>query len=175
MDKLTLTYRICFRQIDENQISQFLFAQKDELLLPDLKAVNQVVNLLFEKGGVIGGFDPDGKMQAMLGFLFGDPQEAYINKDILFFYVLALAKPYRHTRVFYKSTLAAFYECQGMGIDQFRMQAGLTNRYINRLYSKLASPLGESKTLRGQPVMTYGGSLNAALARFKSKDPSVRV
>lgn len=175
MDTLALNYRVCFRQLDENQITNFLFNQKEELLLPDKASVKQVANLLFAHGGVIGGFDPKGQMQAMIGFLFGDPQEAYANKDILFFYVLAIAKPYRQTRVFYKSTLAAFYECQGMGIDQFRMQAGLNNRYINKLYSKLARPLGESKTLRGQPVMTYGGSFSEVLARFKSKDPSVRV
>lgn len=173
MGKFTLTYRVCFRQCDEQEISNFLYTQKDELLLPDLKAANQVVELLFDKGGVIGGYGPDGKMQAMIGFLFGDPADGFMDKDLLFFYVLALAKPYRQARVFFKSMVTAFYEFQGLGLDQFRMQAGLTNRYINKLYSKIGSPIGESKTLRGQPVMTYAGSMDAVLSRYQARNPSI--
>lgn len=175
MSKLNLKHRVCFKQLDETQITNFLFEQKEELLLPDCDAVKQVTDLLFDKGGVMGGFDQNGQMQAMLGFLFGDPKEAFANKNILFFYVAALAKPYRHTREFYQGLLAVLNECRGMGLDQYRMQAGLTNRYINRLYNKFGTPLGESKTLRGQPVMTYGGSLEATLKRFQRRDPSVSI
>ena len=167
MDKLNLNHRVCFKQIDEEQINRFLFKQKDELLLPDMDAVQQISDLLFEKGGVIGGFDRNGQMQAMIGFLFGDPSEAFVNKNLLFFYVLAFDKTYRRTRAFYKGLLAVFHKCQAMGVDRYRMQAGLTNRYINRLYSKIGTPIGESKTLRGQPVMTYEGSLKTTLSRFQ--------
>ena len=170
MSKLKLNHRVCFRQIDEDQITNILYQQKDELLLPDMAAVQQVSDLLFEKGGVMGGFDQNGQMQAILGFLFGDPNEAFTNKNLIFFYVAAIAKPYRKAGVFYKGLLAVLSECKGMGVDRYRMQGGLSNRYINRLYNKFGTPLGESKTLRGQPVMTYGGSLNETLSQFQRRN-----
>ena len=169
MDKMALTYRVCFKQLDENQIAEFLYLQKDELLLPDRSAAVQVMDLLFEKGGVMGGFDRNGNMQAILGFLFGDPSEEFSDKETLFFYVAALAKPYRQTRAFYKGLMAVLYQGKGMGVDRFKMQAGLSNRYINRLYSKFGQPLGESTTLRGQPVMTYGGSLTHVISQLEAR------
>lgn len=166
MDLSKLTYRYCFKQIDELAIRRFLMAQKEDLLLEGETAVQKIIDLLFEQGGVLAIFDPAGEIVAMMGFFFGDPQKEFKDKETLYMYVGAIAKPYRMTRLFYQGMLFVMQKGHEMGMTLFRMQANIHDPYINKLYGRMGRPLGESKTLRGHPVMTYGGSILELLGRY---------
>lgn len=173
MNESNWTYRLCFKQLDNNQIVELLWNQREELFLDEKSAAAKIVDLLFEHGGAIGAFDPTGKLQGLIGFFFGDPTENYANKETLFIYVAAISKKYRHSLIFFKGLMAIAKQSKQLGIDNFKMQASLTDRHINRLYSKFAQPLGEDKNIRGYPVMSYGGSMDAVLAKFESRIQSV--
>lgn len=63
MARSALKYRSCYRKIDLAQ---------EELYLQDESAVIQVADLVFQNGGVWGGFDHAKQLQSMMGFFFGD-------------------------------------------------------------------------------------------------------
>ena len=98
MSNPSLKIRACYQLLDEATIVDFLYAQKEELLLPDKAAAATVVQTLFDKGGVWGGYDAEGEMQAMLGFFFGEPSKQFRNKETVFIYVTALSPTMRLTR-----------------------------------------------------------------------------
>ncbi|MFK7802214.1 MAG: hypothetical protein AB8G95_11320 [Anaerolineae bacterium] len=169
MTRSALKYRFCYSQIDQQTVARFLSTQKKELYLPDDTAVQQVVDLAFEKGGVFAGFDQQKNMQSMMGFFFGDPTNDFVEKELAFMYVATIAKNYRLTRAFHvglKQVLESFSE---MGLSAIRMQARATDKYVNKLYGRFAQPLSTGFSLRGQPVITYGGSIDDALAYFRPK------
>ncbi len=161
-----LTHRFCFRQIDERAIKTFLLAQKEDLMLDGEMAVQKVIDLLFEHGGILATFDSNKKIVALLGFFFGDPQQNFKNKDTMFLYVTAIAKPYRMTRLFFQGMLFTMMRGQEMGLGQFRMQANIHDPYVNKIYSRMGHALGEGKTLRGHHVITYGGSIAELLNKY---------
>lgn len=169
MAQATYSFRPCYQQIDGDTTVDFLFLQKDELYLPDRTAVSQVINLLFEKGGIFGAFDQQQQMHAMLGFFFGEPAQDFRNKDILFIYVTAISRSYRLTRLFRDGFAYCLRQFQDMGLHEIRMQAGETDRYTNKLYGRFAHPLGQGKTLRGKPVITYGNTIDGALASLEMR------
>ncbi|MEM7334940.1 MAG: hypothetical protein AAF490_22880 [Chloroflexota bacterium] len=167
MNLSELTHRFCFRQIDEDAIMQFLMTQQEELLLDDKTAVQKVVDRLFDYGGILATFTPDGEIVAMLGFFFGDPSHHFEDKDTLFLYVAAIAKQYRLSRLFYQGMLFVMRKGRELGMINFRMQANIHDPYSNKLYSRMGKPLGESRTMRGHRVMTYGGVIQDLLARYE--------
>ncbi len=160
MDQSDIQYRLCFKHLDQEKLSNFLWTQKDDLFLPDHESAQKVVDLVFEKGGILAGFDSSNRIQAMFGFFFGDPSDEYANKELMFVYVAAVSKSYQLSRTFLRGMASLAHEGARLKIDQFRMHASVTDKYINRLYSKFSNPLGESNNLRGYPVMVYEGSLD---------------
>lgn len=169
MGQSTFNFRPCYSQIDELTTIDFLFEQKDELYLPDKTAVSQVIELLFSKGGIFGAFDQQQRMQAMLGFFFGEPSKDYANKETSFIYVTAIARSYRLTRLFRDGFAYSLRQLQQMGVREIRLQAGETDPYTNKLYGRFANPLGKGKTLRGKPVITYGNTVENALASLETR------
>lgn len=172
MSHAPLIFRPCYRQIDAKAAVDFLFAHKDELALPDKTAVSHIINLLFDKGGILGAFDQQQQMQGMLGFFFGEPEENYSNKETLFIYVTAIAKPYRLTRLFRDGLTYSLRQFQQMGMCEIRMQARTPDRYTNKLYGRFAHPLGHDTTLRGYPVITYGNTIANTLAVLEQPRPT---
>lgn len=162
----TIQFRLCFKPLDYETLEDFLMTQQEELELSDREGAKRIIDLSFEKGGVIGGFDHLGQMQAMFGFFFGDPSEGYADKQLMYVYVAAISKPYRLSRTFLKGMAAILQEATCLNIDQFRMHALVSDPYINRLYSKFSSPLGESKYLRGRYMTAYGGSVDDVFSKI---------
>lgn len=161
-----LTTRFCFKQIDDLAITRFLMTQREELMLDGLASAQKVTDLLFERGGVLASFDANNEVVGMLGFFFGDPNDGFADKETLFFYVAAIAKQYRLSRLFFTGMLMILKKGEEMGMARFKMQASIHDPYLNRLYGRMGQPQGESKTLRGHPVMTYSGTISALLARY---------
>ena len=172
MNQTALNFRHCYKQVDGAMTVDFLFAHRDELALPDKTAVSHIINLLFDKGGILGAFDRQRRMQGMLGFFFGEPGQDYRNKETLFIYVTAIARPYRLTRLFRDGLTYALRQFQQMGMGEIRMQAQTANRYTNKLYGRFAHPLSEDTTLRGYPVITYGNTIEDALVALEQRHPT---
>lgn len=172
MSKPKIKFRLCFKQLDSMALEQFLFTQREELFLPDRLAVKKVVDLVFDKGGFVAGFDSNNQVQAMFGFFFGDPSEGFENKDLMFIYVAAISKAFRLSRTFLQGITSIMQEGIRLKIDQFRMQASINDRYLNRLYSKFSNPIGQSKTLRGYPVIVYQGNIDDVFSKI---GPSIQV
>ncbi len=156
------TYRIC--QPDEKEaVTDVFYANREALCLPDLAAAEIVATLLFNKGQVLGGFHDD-KLVAALGYFLGEPQHDYANNEVLFLYVGAILPEYQLTRLFHHGLLFALQMFQGTAVSQLKLQADASNPYTNKLYGRFAQPIAREKSPRGVPVITYGGSIEDAIA-----------
>ncbi len=169
MNRSALKYRFCYPQIDRTQVVNFLTSQREELYLQDESAVIQVADLVFQNGGVWAGFDHAKQLQSMMGFFFGDPSNDFAEKEVAFMYVAAIAPAFRLTRAFHVGLKQVLDQFQMMGLEAIRMQAKATDKYANKLYGRFARPISEGLSLRGQPVITYGGSIDDALAYLEPK------
>ena len=166
MNQIQIEYRLCFKHLDQEKLEDFLWTQREDLFLPDRESAKKIIELVFEKGGILAGFDSSNEIQAMFGFFFGDPSEKFANKDIMFVYVAAVSQSLQLSRAFLSGIATLAKEGARVKIDQFRMHASTSNRYINKLYSKFSTPIGESKNLRGYPVMVYEGSVESVFERM---------
>ncbi|MCO5191284.1 MAG: GNAT family N-acetyltransferase [Anaerolineae bacterium] len=155
-------FKLCSEN-DTATIIDFLMTVKDELYLPDRAAIEAMMTLICEQGGVVGAYDGE-TLCGMMGFFYGEPTHDYDNKEIVFLYVAAIADEYRLSRVFHKGLLFALRQFKQMGKSEIRLQAEAANPYTNKLYARFANYLYASKTLRGVPVNTYGGSITTALS-----------
>ena len=166
MNLSELTYRFCFKQIDEDVLIRFLMTQRDELLLDGETAVQTVIDRLFDHGGILAAFTPQNEVVGLIGFFFGDPNHNFENKEMLFLYVAAISQRYRLSRLFFKGMMLVMRKGKEMRMTHFQMQANVHDPYVNKLYGRMGKPLFESKTLRGHPVMTYGGSIEELIGRY---------
>jgi hypothetical protein len=164
----TFTFKKMVQTADQEAIVDLVFSIKDELRLPDRETAEKVVNTCFTHGGIIGGYY-DSQLVGMMGYFRGEPGKDYQNKETAFMYVACITDEFRLSRLFRKGLLYTFREFRKMGLKEIRLQAEATNPYTNRLYGRFAKPLGESKSLRGLPVVTYGGTLDEALRYLEPK------
>ncbi len=159
---MTLNFRFCRQQDDEQAVVDFLFSVKEDLALADRTAAAKVVSLAFDRGGIFAGYDQGG-IKAMLGYFLGEPDRDFANKEVIFMYVAAIARPYRLTRAFHKGLTQALRDFQAMGCRGIRLQARKADPYTNKLYGRFAQLIAEGKSPRGDAVMTYGGRIEDAL------------
>ena len=166
------TYRIC--ELNEKEaVTDVFFANQEALCLPDRAAAAKISDLLFAKGHVLGGYHND-QLVATLGYFLGEPAHNFANSEVLYLYVGAILPAYQLTRLFYHGLLFILQHYQGTAVTQLRLQAEKANPYTNKLYGRFAHPIAEGKSPRGVPVITYGGSIEEAiayLARGKRKRP----
>jgi len=155
-------YKACIPQ-DQDAVTDLYFTTKEELCLPDRDAAQKVTDLLFAKGHVIGGFHGN-VLGGALGYFLGEPQQAFTNKEVLFLYVGAILPQYRLTRMFHQGLLFTLQMHKGGRVQEIRLQADAENRYTNKLYGRFAQPIAKGKSPRGVSVITYGGSLDDAIA-----------
>ena len=161
------TFKSCVQNDDQEEIIDLLYELKDELYLPDRAVCQQITELCFANGGVIGGYDGD-FLCAMMGYFYGTPECDYVNSEVVFMYVAGIRKPYRMTRVFLNGLIFSLQQFQKAGAVAIRLQAEARNPYTNKLYSRFACPTGRSKSLRGKVVITYSGSIKDALDYVQS-------
>lgn len=155
-------YKACVPK-DQDAVTDLYFATKKELCLPDRDAAQKVTDLLFAEGHVVGGFH-NNILAGALGYFLGEPQQAYVNKEVLFLYVGAILPQYRLTRMFHQGLLFTLHLHKGGRVQEIRLQADAKNRYTNKLYGRFAQPIAKGKSPRGVPVITYGGSIEDAIA-----------
>jgi hypothetical protein len=155
-------YKTCVPK-DQEAVTNLYFATKEALCLPNKAAAQKVTDLLFAKGHVIGGYHGD-VLGGALGYFLGEPQYAYTNKEVLFLYVGAILPQYQLTRMFHQGLLFALQIHKGGRVKEIRLQAKADNLYTNKLYGRFAQPIAKEKSPRGVPVITYGGSIDDAIA-----------
>lgn len=123
----------------------------------------QIVQLIFEKGGAIVGYHDD-ELVAMVGYFIGEPSREYANKEVGFIYIAGLAKSHRLSRAMWSGLGFTFRHLQELGVQEFRCHAREGDPYTNRLYSHFANRLGEDVSLRGDPTILYGNTIENVLA-----------
>jgi hypothetical protein len=156
------TYRIC--QPDEKEaVTDVYFANREALCLPDRDAAAKVTELLFAKGQVTGGYHGE-KLVGALGYFLGEPQHDLANKEVLYLYVGAILPEYQLTRLFFQGLLFTLQRYRETAVTQLKLQAEAANPYTNRLYGRFARPIAREKSPRGVPVITYGSSIEQAIA-----------
>jgi GNAT superfamily N-acetyltransferase len=178
MKKIT-TIRTCSKEEDQQAIIDFLYTMKEEFLLPDRTAVEEIVNIMFEKGGIVGLYKDD-CLVGFLGYFLGDPADDYADKAVGFLYIIGVSKPYRLTRVGHDLFHYTVRKFERMGLREIRLQAQESNPYTNRLYARFANPVGRSVTRRGARAVSYSSPIDDVLAywdqpeRFKELFPPER-
>lgn len=162
------TSRLCDQEKDQEAVTNMLYAIKDDLCLPNREAAQKIATLCFEKGGVMGVYD-GALLCGMGGFFYGEPEQDFRNKEVGFIYVAGILPEYRLTRVFFRGLVFTLQTFAAIGLQEFRLQARASDPYTNGLYGRFAARLGEGKSLRGDPVITYGGPVDEALDRLQRK------
>jgi hypothetical protein len=157
------TSRLCDPEKDQDAVTDMLYAIKDDLCLANREAARKIATLCFEKGGVIGVYD-GALLCSMGGFFYGEPEQDFSNKEVGFIYVAGILPDYRLSRVFFRGLVFTLQAFAAIGFQEFRLQARASDPYTNGLYGRFAARLGEGKSLRGDPVITYGGPVDDALA-----------
>lgn len=156
------TYRLC-RQDEKEAVTDLFFATQEALCLPDRAAAAKITESLFARGHILGGYH-NNKLVGALGYFLGEPKHDFANNNVLYLYVGAILPEYQLTRLFYHGLLFILNFYQGTAVTQIRLQAEKANLYTNKLYGRFAHPIAEEKSPRGVPVITYGGSIEGAIA-----------
>jgi hypothetical protein len=156
------TYRLC-HQDEKEAVTDVFFATQEALCLPNRAAAAKITKTLFADGHLLGGYH-NNKLVAVLGYFLGEPKHDFANNDVLYLYVGAILPEYQLTRLFYHGLLFILHLYQGTAVTQLRLQAEKANPYTNKLYGRFAQPIAEGKSPRGVPVITYGGSIEEAIA-----------
>lgn len=159
----TYWFKECDPQQDGRAVTDLLFSVKDELRLPDRTAADRITTLCFENGGVIGAYAAQ-ELVGICGYFYGDPARDFENKEIAFLYVGAIVDAHRRTGIFARGLLFGLKVMAGDGAQAIRLQAEAGNPVTNRLYARFAERLGEGRSLRGLPVITYGSAIDSAIA-----------
>lgn len=157
-----VTFRTCSKS-DEAAIIDFLWSVKEDLWLSEKSAAAKITKLLFERGGALASYDGN-ELIAILGYFIGEPSHNYTNKEVGFIYVTALAKPYRLSRVMWNGLGFMIRHLEKIGVKEIRCHAREQDRYTNRLYSHFAKRLGNDVSLRGDPTILYGNTIEGVLA-----------
>lgn len=161
-------YKFCDATLDRAAVIDLFIAVKDELHLPDRSAVEQMVDLIFTRGGIIAAYHRD-QMVGAGGYFFGDPTDDFADKSLLFIYVAAILPDFRGTRLFHGCLVHLLSQMQKEGMTAIRMQAETTNPFTNKLYGRFARKLGPGKSLRGIDVNVYGAPITEALAALSGR------
>jgi hypothetical protein len=156
------TYRIC-KPDEQETVTDVFYANRETLCLPDWETAEKVTTLLFAKGQVLGGYHAE-KLIGALGYFLGEPQHDFSNNEVLFLYVGAILPTYQLTRLFHQGLLFTLQMYQGTAVTHLKLQADAANPYTNKLYGRFAQPIAKGKSPRGVPVITYGGSIEDAVA-----------
>lgn len=159
----TYTFKNLVQYQSSDAIIKLIFALKDELYLVDETAVQNVLDLCFQKGGFIVGYRQKTPC-AMMGYFWGEPRLNFANREVAFMYMAGILKPFRHTAVFLQGLSFGLQTFQAAGAREVRLQAEKANPYTNRLYRRFAKPLSSDRSLNGKEVITYGATIEAALA-----------
>lgn len=158
-NRTNITYRPC-QPTDAQAISDFLLTIGDELTIRDECEAAEMIALLFAKGGMLGAYREE-QLIGVLGYFFGEPACNYANREIGFIYLAALAKPYRLSRVFQNGLFYTFPFLRELGVREVRFHAREHDRYLNRLYARIAQPLRKEVNRRGYPCILYRKVLQA--------------
>ena len=159
-----VTFKNCSIE-DAPAIGDFLWSMREDFRFSERRVVSEITDLLFEKGGVIGGYNDQG-MVGMFGYFFGEPGRDYANKEVGFVYIAGLAKSVRRTGVFPGAVLFLAQALNTFGVRELRCHAAKNDIYTNRLYAKLGKPIGTEKNRRGDTCILYANAIDAVLAKL---------
>lgn len=147
---------------DRQAVVDFLYAIGDELYFDERVVAEEIVALLYERGGVIVG-ETKGLVTAVTGYFRGDPADDYANREIGFIYVAGLAKTHRGTAAFRTGLRFVMETFQTMGLQEVRFHALAQDVRLNAIYGSFAQPMRQETNRRGFDCVLYGSSIDRVL------------
>lgn len=168
MNHSPIAFQVCHPD-DAQGVSDFLYSIRDELYFAERHVAAEITDLLFTRGCVFTGV-VNNEIAAVIGALFGEPAQAYANKEVGFIYVAGLAKPYRGTAAFRTGFRFVLERFQMMGLQEVRFHALETDARLNAMYSSFARPIGKERNRRGLSCVLYGRSIEDALATLNARE-----
>lgn len=157
-------FKVC-SQAEKPVIADFLWSLKEEFRFAERQIVAEITDLLFDKGGVIGGYRGD-EMVGMFGYFLGEPSRDYANKAVGFIYIAGLAKPICRTGAFRDGSHFLAATLKSRGVRELRCHAAAGDPYTNRLYAYFGQPIAKEKNRRGDTCILYANSIDAVLANL---------
>lgn len=168
----SITFRAC-TLTDTPTIVEFFWSLKEELRLKERSAADAIVPLLFDKGGIIGGFVNDehdrdkhegDRLVCAFGYFLGEPARDYANQEIGFIYIAGIAKAYRRARVFTNAIGFLATKLQAFDVSELRCHAGIDDPYTNKLYGRYGEQIATEPNRRGHLCNLYAIHMPNVLA-----------
>jgi hypothetical protein len=166
-------FRVCTPE-DEPNIRAFLWSLKDDFRFTERSTIDEITRLLFEKGGVIGGYR-GAEMVGMFGYFLGEPIHNYTNQDVGFIYIAGLANHVRRTGAFRSGAKVLSKTLKSLGVRELRCHAAEQDVYTNQLYARLGKPIAKEKNRRGDTCILYANSIKAVLTRLATPSRKQRL
>jgi hypothetical protein len=161
-----VSYKVCTK-LDKKDIANFLWTMKDEFRFTEQRIIDEIIDLLFEKGGIFAGYQAE-TVVGMFGYFLGEPSRDYQNKDVGFIYIAGLAKRVRKTMAFRSGVQFTIETLRALNVREIRCHAALDDAYANGLYSRLGRPIGTDINRRGDTCILYASTIDDILAKLSS-------
>ena len=168
---ITTVTPIRFRTCDINDhadVIDFLYSIRDELYFSEYAVAAEIADLLYERGGVIGGYH-NGQLVGLVGYFYGQEADSYTDKQTALIYVAGLAKPYRSSGIFAVGLRFLTEALYTIGVQHLRLHVVETDKRLNAIYSTFATPLRTERNRRGLCCVLYGNTVEAVLAHLQQR------
>ncbi len=153
---------------DHTVVTDFLYSIRDELYFSEHTVAVEIADLLYSRGGIIGGFH-EGQMVALVGYFFGQEADNYTDQQTALIYVAGLAKPYRSSGIFAVGLAFLVKSLDQLGVTRLRLHVLETDKRLNAIYSTFATPIRTERNRRGLCCVLYGNSVEGVLAHLKQR------
>ena len=140
-----------------DEVWRFLLLHEREFGPPPAEYIQKV---LVDHGGVLAARQ-DNELVGVLGYTYGEPSAAFVNKDIFYIYYLLIANAHRNSVQGIKSLLRALisilYSAHALEI---RFKAIASNQRANRFYGRIGKRLYEESNDAGEVCNLYATTLD---------------
>ena len=163
-------FKIC-TEADTALVHNLLWALREEFFFADQAAVFEITRSYMENGAILGGFQ-NGEMVAALGYFAGDPNHDFVDKEIVFISLIAIAPAVRRSWVAFEGTRYMVETFRTKGIKQFRFHARESDPYTNKMYGLIAQLVGQTVNTRGYLCNVYEAKFDDFVALLDRMSPA---
>ncbi len=118
------------------------------------RGIEGTIDMFLKEGGIIIG-GSEGEEKGISGYVLGEPSDNFSDKSIGYIYLMIIPKEFRNGRTFYQLGKATIEGIEKSNVAEVRFKSYKTHNYNNRLYEKLATPIGEELNSQGITSVLY--------------------
>ena len=163
-----MVWRICSND-DRSEAIEFLRKMDREFSPPISefpKGLEGTVDSFLQRGKILIA-EQQTELVGLVGYLLGEPSKNYSNPSVGYIYLAVLHPEYRNRPIIVKELSRRITtEMDIDGVKEVRFKAYLNDNYVNKLYLKLAKPIGKELNTQGVLSTLYGVDLNEWKERF---------